>query len=419
MKVNFETTHELLKRASPAKPGKRFVSFCIDFVIVFLVSYLAFLGGFQITKNSKSYVAAQDKIQEEINYYNELFSDTKVIEFIDEEKETRKDDEILVLENACRAIVYAYNHSSDPDFVIPSDQLLGKEKTVSYYGEASLENDVISYFYTNYVVNHTDMQIVNFHGQTAIEYLYAVYNQQFEGKGIFLKNNDGTNVPMLTTVAANQMYHYLFVDDQDDLGQSGKEIYFRFYNGYANMLSDAERLLVRSEPYYTTHYVPYRKAFNQQGRLVNFTLLLSMVIGYLLAMLLPKLLLKDERTIGRLIMKLGVMMPNQEKIPWYIILLHSVLGALGFMSTMIFMYLLPPFKGIYDFIFMPLFVNSTWMTMALLLVIIAIISAINYVSTLFMHYKTSLVDLMTHSYVVDLKHIDEGDFDDQYEGKTY
>ena len=53
MKVNFETTHELLKRASPAKPGKRFVSFCIDFVIVFLVSYLAFLGGFQITKIAK------------------------------------------------------------------------------------------------------------------------------------------------------------------------------------------------------------------------------------------------------------------------------------------------------------------------------------------------------------------------------
>lgn len=57
--------------------------------------------------------------------------------------------------------------------------------------------------------------------------------------------------------------------------------------------------------------------------------------------------------------------------------------------------------------------------MALILVIIAIVSAINYVSTLFMHFKTSIVDLIGHSYVVDLKHIDEGDFDDQYEGKTY
>ena len=68
MKINFETTHELLKRASPAKPGKRFVSFFIDFIIVFFVSYLVFLGGFQITKSNKGYISTQDKIQEEITY---------------------------------------------------------------------------------------------------------------------------------------------------------------------------------------------------------------------------------------------------------------------------------------------------------------------------------------------------------------
>ncbi len=419
MKINFETTHELLKRASPAKPGKRFVSFCIDFVIVFFVSYLIFLGGFQITKNSGSYHNAQNKIQEEVKYYNELFSDTKVVEFIDEEKKIRKDEDVLVLENACRAILHAYNHSSDPDFVIPEDQLLGKEKTVSNYGEASLDNDTISYFYTNYVVNHGDMQIVNFHGQTPLEYLYSVYNTQFESKEIFLRNNDGVNVPMLTSAAANKMYHYLFVDENDDLGNSGKDVYFSFYTGYSNMLSNAEILLVRSEPYYTTHYLEYRAAFNQQGQLVNYTLLSSMVCGYLLAILLPKLLLKDERTIGRLVMKLGVIVPERERLPWYIVLIHSILGAIGFMSTMLFMYLLPPFNGIYDFIFIPLFANSKVLTMAFILVIIAAVSVINYVSTLFMHYKTSVLDLIGHSYVVDLKHIDEGDFDDQYEGKTY
>lgn len=185
------------------------------------------------------------------------------------------------------------------------------------------------------------------------------------------------------------------------------------------MLNDAESLLVRSEPYYTTHYLSYRSAFNKQGRYVNYTLLASMVVGYLIAILLPKLLLKDERTLGRWIMKLGVIIPGHEHVPWYIALMHSILGIFGFMSTMLFMYLLPPFNGIYDFIFIPLFANATITTMALILVIIAIVSAINYVSTLFMHFKTSIVDLIGHSYVVDLKHIDEGDFDDQYEGKTY
>lgn len=419
MKINFETTHDLLKRASPAKPGKRFVSFCIDFVIVFLVTYLVFLGCFQVVKQNKSYQQAQQKIKDEITYYNELFSDSKLIEFIDEEKTVRKDEEVLVIENVCRAIVHAYKNSSNPDFVIPEDELLGKEKTVSYYGEASLETDVISYFYTKYVVNHPEMQIVNFHSQTPLEYLYDTYDYQFNGKEIFVRTNDGVTVPTLTSQAANKMYHYLFVDSQDEIGKSGKDVYFSFYTGYTNMLSNAESLLVRSEPYFSTHYQDYRAAFNQQGRIVNWTLLGCMVVGYLLGILLPKLLLKDERTIGRLIMKLGVMTREQDKLPWYTILLHSVLGVFGFTSTMLFMYLLPPFNGIYDFIFMPLFHHSLVITMALLFVIVILLTAIIYVSTLFMHFKTSLVDLLSRSYVVDLKHIDEGDFDDQYEGKSY
>lgn len=419
MKINFETTHDLLKRASPAKPGKRFVSFCIDFVIVFLVTYLVFLGCFQVVKQNKSYQQAQQKIKDEITYYNELFSDSKLIEFIDEEKTVRKDEEVLVIENVCRAIVHAYKNSSDPDFHIPDDELKGKEKTVSYYGEASLETDVISYFYTKYVVNHPEMQIVNFHSQSPLEYLYDTYDYQFNGKEIFVRTNDGVTVPTLTSQAANKMYHYLFVDSQDELGKSGKDVYFSFYTGYTNMLNNAESLLVRSEPYFSTHYQDYRAAFNQQGRIVNWTLLGCMVVGYLLGILLPKLLLKDERTIGRLIMKLGVMTREQDKLPWYTILLHSVLGVFGFTSTMLFMYLLPPFNGIYDFIFMPLFHHSLVITMALLFVIVILLTAIIYVSTLFMHFKTSLVDLLSRSYVVDLKHIDEGDFDDQYEGKSY
>lgn len=372
-----------------------------------------------MVKQNKSYQQAQQKIKDEITYYNELFSDSKLIEFIDEEKTVRKDEEVLVIENVCRAIVHAYKNSSDPDFDIPEDELLGKEKTVSYYGEASLETDVISYFYTKYVVNHPEMQIVNFHSQTPLEYLYDTYDYQFNGKEIFVRTNDGVTVPTLTSQAANKMYHYLFVDSQDEIGKSGKDVYFSFYTGYTNMLSNAESLLVRSEPYFSTHYQDYRAAFNQQGRIVNWTLLGCMVVGYLLGILLPKLLLKDERTIGRLIMKLGVMTREQDKLPWYTILLHSVLGVFGFTSTMLFMYLLPPFNGIYDFIFMPLFHHSLVITMALLFVIVILLTAIIYVSTLFMHFKTSLVDLLSRSYVVDLKHIDEGDFDDQYEGKSY
>lgn len=421
-----ETTHELIKRASPAKPGKRFLSFCIDYVLVLLVSYLVFLLGYDVIKTNDVYINAENTVNQEIEYFNEFFGDTKIIEYVDGE---RVDNEIIILKNACRAIYHSYKVTSSPDFYIPEEELNGtiinedgsKTITVSSYGEASLETDSIAYFYTKYVVENNDKQIVNYYNSIAIEYLYDIYNQYFEGYGLYAKNNDGVSIPCLIPDAANKMYTYLFKDEaqvnDNDLWQEGKELFYNFENGYQNLLADAELLLVKSEPYYTTHYLVYRNAYNEQGRYINYALLCAFTISYLLIVLLPKLLFRDGRTIGRFVLKLGVLSNDYEKIPWYVTLIYSIFGVIGFMSTMLLIYMFKPFNGVYDFMFIPLFGSLSWLTMGTLFLIIVIAAIIVYISTLFMHYKTSLIDLLNHCFIVDLKHIDEGDFDDEYSGK--
>lgn len=415
--MSFSEKREMLYRASPVKPGKRFVSFFIDFIITFIVSYLLFLLAFQGVKGSAPYQKAKEDVATEIAYYNEYFSDSKIVDFIDEKKETRKDEEIMVIENLSRAIYHSYvtfGNTREPDFIIPEEKLA----KVSQYGEASLENDSVSYFYIHYVVEHPEMKIVDYRGSTPLDYLYEKYDSQFQGRGIYEKvKTEG--VPILTSEAAYKMYVFLFENEDSDVSTEGKKIYSSFYNYYVNLLNEAETLLIRSEPYYSTHYKAYREAFYRQGRYTNITLFFSMMAGYLLAMLLPKLLLKNERTLGRWIMQLGVITREKETSKWYAVLAKTLLGMFGFMSTMILVFLFPPFNGIYDFLFMPLISGASAMTLGLLLVIITLLALINYVPTLFTHYKTSLLDMAFHDFVVDIKHIDEGDFDDEYEGKSY
>lgn len=422
-----ETTHELIKRASPAKPGKRFLSFCIDYVLVLLVSYLIFLLGYEVIKSNNSYVNAGNIVDQEIEYYNDFVEDTRIVEFVDGE---RVDNQVTILKNACRAIYHAYQNTSSPDFVIPDSELHGsiinadgtETITVSSYGEASLESDDVAYFYTKYVVENSDKQIVNYYNSTPLEYLYSIYNKYFDGYGIYANNNDGVSIPCLTPEAASKMYIYLFNQEMqvnnNDLWQECKDTFYNFMTGYKGMLDESENLLVRSEPYYSTHYVVYRKYYEMQGQYVNYGLLCSFSISYLLVMLLPKLLLRDGRTLGRLVMSLGVISNTSENIPWYATVIQSTLGVIGFMSTMLLIYLFKPFNGVYDFMMMPLLPSLSWFTMGSLFLIIVIAAITIYISTLFMHYKTSLVDLLTRCNVVDLKHIDEGDYDDQYEGKV-
>ena len=83
---------EELKHASPAKPGKRFLAFMIDCVLVCIFSFLIFIVGNLINTNTNSYKNADSIIKEEIDYYNNFVEQSRAVEFeiINNEK-VRKD----------------------------------------------------------------------------------------------------------------------------------------------------------------------------------------------------------------------------------------------------------------------------------------------------------------------------------------
>ncbi len=422
----FKSDLILLSRASPVKAGKRFVSFFIDFLIVFIFSYLVFLGGFQITKGSDAYVNAGKIVDTEIKYYNDLFSETKVFQFIDEEKTTRKDSDIMVLESVSRQIYRAYTtfgNSEYPNWSIENSERW--QEAINKYGIADVETESIPYFYVKYIPNHEEMKIVNYkdgkiEGKEIKTYLFDLYKSSFdENKDMFVYDETKYDIPILKTEVSYNLYCYLFDENAEESNkEKGKTYYSSYYSAYSYMLEDAERKMIVSEPYYTEHYLVYSDNYYKQGKYANITIIVSIMIGYLIGILIPKLVFKDDRTFGRLIMRLGVINDKKEKTKWYVMLIKTILGMCGFVTTSILMYLLPPFSGVYDFMMMPLIGNSGSITMLTIVLFLSLLGIGLYVSTLFTHNKVSLLDLVFHEHVVDKHHIDEGDFDDQYEGKA-
>lgn len=412
-----ETTHELIKRASPAKPGKRFLSFCIDYVIVLLVSFLIFSLGFAIVKTNDSYKKEVDIVNREVTYYNEFVESTGLIEYNDGE---RADSFYLIVKNAYRSIYHSYLESKTPGYVIDESELNGSINnadgtttiTISSYGEASLETDTIANFYTKYVVEHSDLNIVDYKDKTAVEYLCELYDYYFEDDMFIIPANKDS-LPIMEPNTAKKMYTYFFNkaarEENSKDYENGEDLFYSFQTSYQNMIDEAENLLLLSEPYYTEHYLVYRDSYEKQGRFVNLTLMFSFIVSYLVSVLLPKLLFGDGRTVGRFLMKLGTNPIYEESIPWYVTLIHSILGAIGFMSVMLLIYFFPPFNGVYDFMFMPLVSSLRWFSLGFILLMIGLVSIVTYIPTLFMYYKTSLIDVLTKIRIVDLKYIDEGE----------
>lgn len=415
---------ELLRRSAPAKPGKRFICCVFDMIIVLALAFVIMLGLFSIVKKTNAYVEAVETVNSEIKYYNELTSKAHLVEYVEGE---RKSEDIMVLKNVNRAIYLSYTvfgNEQKPEFTFDANH------EVTQFGLASLENDNVAYFYTQYVPqNNENNQLVDFEVEiagveikyTPVEFLHKIYKEAFgDNKSMFVFDTTKSDMPILTTDSAYCMFFYLYADadSTNSTWEQGKNYYSIFYNAYANMLSSAEMRVQQSEPYYSEHYAVYFENYCTQARITNITLIISIILAYAIGVLLPQYLFKAERTISYKIFGLGVITEDGDTNPWHIVLIKSLINAVGFIVISVISYMLPPFDGVYDAMFLPT-VSGVNMSFGLVILIIGIVGAIIQCVSLFTHNAQNIINLAFHDKVVDTKRLDEGDRDGEFEGRSY
>ncbi|MBO5714860.1 MAG: hypothetical protein J6S23_00515 [Clostridia bacterium] len=396
----FDSNIELLKRSSPAKLSKRFVCWAIDFVLVALIAGVVFSGLFQITQNTSAYNAAKGTVSDEIAYYEQLTKETHIVEYIDGARVT---SDVIVLKNVYRAICLSYEvfgNNQQPDFTFDSTHDVMKN------GIHSVENDNIAYFYTQYLKNNPSIDV-----ETSDD-LFEIYKKAFGDDATFMFsfNRELSEMPVLNTQVAYYLFHYLFIDSSDSIGQTGATYYRSYHNAYANMLEEAEMLILKSEPYFSTHYKDYKEAYCSEARYTNITLLVSIFIACFVVLIVPKYLFKDEKTLGYKLFGLGVIRVDGEANAWYVPLIKTVISCFGFIPVSFILYLFPPFNGGYEAMFMPVSTDCN-VSLAMVILAVIIIGGIINAFSLFTFRRQNLINLIFNDVVVDVHYIDEGERD--------
>lgn len=367
------------------------------------------------TENTNAYKKNESIVKNEIKYYEKFVSETHIVEYLDN---NRLSEDVIAFQNINRAIYLSYTLFGNNKIL---DYYIDNNHEASIYGIASLENDNISYFYTQYLPKYdVEGKILNLNGLNPIDYVFSKYIESIGENAYFMFTFDKeiSNIPVLNSQISYYIYHYLYIDGNDNAGKQGEHYYNVFTGAYASMLKEAEELLINSEPYYSTHYLIYKDAYNLQARQTNLSLIVSLFISYLIIILLPKLLFKNERTISYKIFGLGVINMNNESNKWYLVIFKSILGFLGSFIILYIAYLFSPFNGGYNAMITP-FISNSNISLGLIILIIFIIGTIINLIGLFTHYHQNALNLLFNDKVVDTHYLDEGDNDDKFEGKSY
>ena len=379
----------------------------IDLLLIAILAEGIFACLFLITKNSAAYIAAESTIEDEIEYYETLTEKTHIVEYVNGE---RVSTDVIVLKNLYRAICLSYQvfgNNQQPDFVFDSSH------DVMINGIQSVENDNVAYFYTHYLAENSDM------GDGVNKDLFEIYKKSFGDDAAFMFsfNKELSEIPVLNTQVAYYLFHYLFVDSSDSIGQTGATYYRSYYQAYSNMLEDAEMLIIDSEPYNSTHYLSYKTAYCSQARYTNITLVISILLSSLTVLLTSKYLFKDGRTVGYRLFGLGVVRTDGEMDAWYMTLIKTVIDSVGIIPIAFILYMFPPFNGGYEAMFMPINPDSK-LSLAIVVLALAIIGGINNAFGLFTPKKQSLINMIFGDVVVDVNCPDEDDGEKNH-GREY
>ena len=376
------------------------------------------MGANAIATNTNAYKDASSVVREEVIYYNNYIEESRVMDFSIIEGEKVRDDSIvdsefqvnkIILRNINRAIYYSYtifgDFSTQYGLSIDANDWEIIKSSVTENGIGYDDN--ISYFYTEYLLNSDAIFDVDIKTkEEAKQYVQEVYKKAFgeNATKMFVFDLAQSDVPLLKSESAYYIYYYLYVAADEEINDVAKEFYYAFDTSYSSMLSSAENLMIRSEPYYSTHYMNYYNHNAILGRCTNIALIISIILGYCFAILAPKLIIKHERTIGRLIFKLGEISIENEPVKWNVTVINSIFECIGYLNIAFLIYMLEPFNASFNAMYMPFIGN---VPLLVILAIILLLVIINGCVMLFTRNKVGINGLLAGSVLVDRTRLDE------------
>lgn len=434
-----EQTLELLSRSSSAKPLKRALASLIDALFILVLIYGCFFGGFKILETTKDYNYTKEQIKYEADYYKDLIEETHLAYYENENNtKIRYENDFFAYINITRLLIYSNENdlsgvgwyeevklhdttSSLPESLteLLNSNIENFEKIpVKEFVASSYENDDIAYFYTQYVPLHNENNnILDFSDYDPKGYFDKLFELTFpsEFTTYFKESKNKSTFPYVIEKSICKKIFYS--SNYMNTDKSGDDNYNYLANGYYSLQENAEKKVINSKDYNSTHYTNYNLNYSKHGHLIVLTLVLSYLVGFLAYNLTTKLIFKEEMTLGRKFLKLGQINYKGGKVKVKDIIIRTVMDAIFYFPlTFIFLFL-PPFNSnANSFLVTLVKIGSLEINLLIIYIVILVLVLINFICALLTHYKLTAVDMITKTSLKDLKHIDEEDFDERDEG---
>lgn len=413
LKSDIDTYH----RASPCRPTRRLITAIIDFFILVAVSLILYIATYNITITLDGYKAAQQKVNDEVEYYREYISETHLVEYSQDKEGAyyRVQTDEVALKILIRSLVFSYNHDKNNDFNTEYDV----PTKLAAYTETSLQNDNILYFLSEYLPSrNANNEILDLKGKTPVQY-YQWCLEKSAGEAFFEEHftvDPDTGIPFIKPFIANKIVGFVYYDENTTTSQT---YYNNIWQVYINVLNDLENVMLLNENYQNNHYVPYEAAKVEQAMYIVVSLVINLVISYGIAIVLPQILFKDGRTFARKIFNVGVISRKLGQPKWYQIMGRCIFGFFGMFPSLYVIPILPIFNFQYYSFNVPFFKSGDfYLNLGIFILVFGIIVAVNGLIVPILKKRTSLVDLCTQCYVVDGRHLDEIDYEEpRHEGQ--
>ena len=406
--INRSSRFAILKRSFPATPGRRFLCFLLDLIILIVLSITIFLPTFNFVMATEAYTKYDNVINEEVAYYKEYTKNSHVLEYNDN-NERYGNDKIIYMYLA-RAICQSYEvfgTEGEPDFVL-NDQ-------VQKYGVLNSDNNNLCYFYTTYLSTDEHKNYVDMHGKDNVSFYYDEFYNAFAKPSEYFDMGEEKKATYGMPILKNSVANKLMKDSYTSSGSMTASLYQEIAEGLEIMFTRAEDFLLNAEPYHSTHYLVYCEAMIKCVNVMNTYLVFTILLSALIVVALPKAIFGNEMTFARRLFGIGAVNEDGEMVKWWVVSIRTTIEVLASIPVMIFMYLLPPFNMELSTLAMPVALGSSF-NFALFAIVILVCYALAKVPILFSHGKQSSMDLLTRTYIVDT-HFQNDDFDEEIEAK--
>ncbi len=282
--------------------SKRIFAHLIDALFSMVLSFLLLLCSRLILQNASFYKEKEALVTQEMVRCYEIEEEAKIYYFKDNENHLYQNpidqEEIF---NDYAKMHLAYSFSKNPQ-EFEKNGITAKD----FVGvsQASYENDGLAYFYATYVENYNqENDLVDLNGKTGKQYYYEVlkkytYNPT-DGSSLWVYDETDYSLPYLQASSAVDLFRYYENDDY----QAGKSVRNLLAASYQKIWNEEVDHLVNSKRF-KEHYDIYKENYATCSYLLDIFTIVSYLLSFFLIYVLPTLLMKHGKTLGKKFMKI-------------------------------------------------------------------------------------------------------------------